>query len=111
MKRNRASRIQAWYQNLKKHLILAQFSNSPWTGSHGIEACHGCVAESNSHISGASAVMNSRCTDLLRSTAFPARANAQRVHRYLPHRRSPGGLHVDEFEAISVIGRDFDFGL
>jgi hypothetical protein len=25
------SRIQAWYQNPKKHLILAQFSNSPWT--------------------------------------------------------------------------------
>jgi hypothetical protein len=21
----------AWYQNPKKHLILAQFSNSPWT--------------------------------------------------------------------------------
>ena len=38
------------------------------TGSHGMEACHGCVAESNSHISGASAVMNFRCTDLLRST-------------------------------------------
>src|SRR5205823_10041864 len=28
----RTSRIQAWYQNPKKHLILAQFSNSPWTG-------------------------------------------------------------------------------
>src|ERR1700746_3116473 len=27
----RTSRIQAWYQNPKKHLILAQFSNSPWT--------------------------------------------------------------------------------
>src|SRR6516164_5469912 len=26
------SRIQTWYQNPKKHLILAQFSNSPWTG-------------------------------------------------------------------------------
>jgi len=24
--------IQAWYQNPKKHLILAQFTNSPWTG-------------------------------------------------------------------------------
>ena len=22
---------QAWYQNPKKHLILGQFSNSPWT--------------------------------------------------------------------------------
>ena len=38
------------------------------TASHGIEACHGCVAESNSYISGASAVINSRCTDLSRST-------------------------------------------
>jgi hypothetical protein len=28
----RTSRIQAWYQNRKKHLILDQFSNSPWTG-------------------------------------------------------------------------------
>jgi len=27
------SRIQLWYQNPKNHLILAQFSNSPWTGS------------------------------------------------------------------------------
>ena len=27
------SRIQAWYQNRKKHLILPQFSNSPWTPS------------------------------------------------------------------------------
>jgi hypothetical protein len=27
----RTSRIQAWYQNPKKHLILDQFSNSPWT--------------------------------------------------------------------------------
>jgi hypothetical protein len=27
----RTSRIQAWYQNSKKHLILAQFSISPWT--------------------------------------------------------------------------------
>jgi hypothetical protein len=27
------SRILAWYQNPKKHLILAQFSNSPWTGA------------------------------------------------------------------------------
>jgi hypothetical protein len=26
------SRIRAWYQNPKKHLILAQFRNSPWTG-------------------------------------------------------------------------------
>jgi|SRR5215472_930045 len=26
------SRIQAWYPNPKKHLILYQFSNSPWTG-------------------------------------------------------------------------------
>ena len=25
------SRIQAWYQNPEKHLILAQFSNSPET--------------------------------------------------------------------------------
>ena len=38
------------------------------TGSHGTEACHGRVAERNSHTSGVSAVMNSRCTDLLRST-------------------------------------------
>ena len=28
----RTSRIQAWCQNPKKQLILAQFSNSPWTG-------------------------------------------------------------------------------
>src|SRR5438876_1989142 len=27
----RTSRIQTWYQNPTKHLILAQFSNSPWT--------------------------------------------------------------------------------
>jgi hypothetical protein len=27
------SRILPWYQNPNKHLILAQFSNSPWTGS------------------------------------------------------------------------------
>jgi hypothetical protein len=31
-KRMTTSRIQAWYQNPKKHLILAQFSISPWTG-------------------------------------------------------------------------------
>jgi hypothetical protein len=34
------------------------------------------------------------------------------VHRFGKRARSelsPGGLHVDEFEAISVIGRDFDF--
>ena len=30
-KRMRTSRIQAWYQNSEKHLILAQFSISPWT--------------------------------------------------------------------------------
>jgi hypothetical protein len=29
------SRIQAEYQNPKKYLILAQFSNSPWTGAGG----------------------------------------------------------------------------
>jgi hypothetical protein len=45
------------------------------TGSHGIEACHGCVAESNPHISATSAVRISRCTDLLRSTpAVPQEA-------------------------------------
>jgi hypothetical protein len=27
------SRILAWYQNPEKQLILAQFSNSPWTGA------------------------------------------------------------------------------
>jgi len=30
------SRIQAWYQNQKKHLILAQFRNSPWTASENV---------------------------------------------------------------------------
>jgi hypothetical protein len=33
-KRMTTSRIQASYQNPKKHLILAQFSNSPWTWSN-----------------------------------------------------------------------------
>ena len=41
------------------------------TASHGIEACHAGVAESNSHILGTSAVMNSRCTDLLRAQPEP----------------------------------------
>jgi hypothetical protein len=39
-KRMRTSRIQAWYQNPKKHLIVAQFSNSPWTASlNPIRSC------------------------------------------------------------------------
>jgi hypothetical protein len=29
--------ILAWYQNPKKHLILAQFSNSPWTGASSVD--------------------------------------------------------------------------
>jgi len=28
----KTSCIQAWYQNPKKHLIFAQFRNSPWAG-------------------------------------------------------------------------------
>ena len=49
------------------------------TASHGIEACHACIAESNSHNSGASVIINSRCTDLLRSTGIEAFATRDRV--------------------------------
>jgi hypothetical protein len=32
------------YQNPKKHLILAQFSNSPWTGFREAQGCSGRIA-------------------------------------------------------------------
>jgi hypothetical protein len=44
-----ALHILAWYQNPKKHLILAQFGNSPWTGMQGWCLPEGSLIFENDH--------------------------------------------------------------